>query len=493
MIAPLVIKGYKFFNSETGENILIKGIDYYPRPNTGILDANSIDFFTGRYRHIWERDIIQFQALGVNAVRLYAVDPKEDHSAFMCALDSAGMYALIELASGACPQSRCAISSKEVPDCYPRELKRRGETIIREFSLYTNTLAFSAGNEVNHFVPLGKPPEWNAPCLKKFVRDMRAYTKSCHHMRHVPMGLIMADSDRDENTLYYNCQSNPRDDLDHAEWYGINTYVYCDGAAEKYEDAKGFETLQKSFDSYNYSIPVLLTEFGCLSKTFPTSDGYQAQRNFNQAKWLSLPKVQKAFSGGLVFEYSIEASNAHTPFPYKVFGNQNYGVGYFAPAECDDITIMCHYERTPSFYNLKNAYEGVKSDSNITLESFVPEKDRRGRSSCPSKFPALHSFKWETDYVLSIECPTVSEQVWSCGSLSGHDVVEFSDNISPLFTAMALGLFGGILGLLISIKKIGLVLPRCVYWNREDEKADDAAGAFKEQYSNYMSIDSKPN
>lgn len=311
-VDPIVIKGYKFFNSITGENILIKGIDYYPRPNTGDLNVNSNDFFTEQYRHIWERDILQFQALGINAIRLYSVDPKEDHSAFMCALSKAGIYALISLASGACPT--CAISPSKAPLCYPPQLKTRGEAVIKEFSKYSNTLAFSAGNEVNHFVPLGSPPEWNAPCLKKFVRDMRAYVAKCDHIRHIPVGLIMADSDRDENTMYYNCQSDENDDLEHAEWYGINTYVYCDGNATSFDQSTGFQSLSMSFQSYHYSIPVLLTEFGCLSKSFPTIDGYKGQRNFNQAKWLGLPEVQDGFAGGLAFEYSIEAANAQTPF-----------------------------------------------------------------------------------------------------------------------------------------------------------------------------------
>ena len=312
LLDPVSIKGYKFFNSRTGENILIKGIDYYPRPNAGELDTNSVDFFTEEYRHIWERDIPQFQALGLNAIRLYSVDPNKDHSAFMCALNAAGIYVLVELASGSCP--KCAILSSEAPACYPSGLKIRGQAIIKEFSKYSNTLAFSAGNEVNHFVPLGKPPQWNAPCLKKFVRDMRAYVSRCDHIRHVPVGLIMADSDRDENTMYYNCQSNEKDDLEYAEWYGLNTYVYCNGSADTFDQAKGFKYLSMSFESYDYSIPVLLTEYGCLSKTFPTIDGYEGQRSFNQAKWLGLEAVQNDFAGGLAFEYSIERANAQTPF-----------------------------------------------------------------------------------------------------------------------------------------------------------------------------------
>jgi len=406
---PIAIKGYKFFNSRTGENVLIKGIDYYPRPNAGDLDVNSVDYFTEEHRHIWERDIPQFQALGVNAIRLYSVDPDQDHAAFMCALSKAGIYVLVELASGACP--KCAILSSEAPHCYPRQLKTRGEAVIYEFSKYSNTLAFSAGNEVNHYT-MNHPPQWNAPCLKKFVRDMRAYVSKCDHIRHVPVGLIMADSDRDENTLYYNCQSGD-DDLDHAEWYGINTYVYCNGTADSFDEAVGFNKLIQSFETYNYSIPVMLTEYGCLSKSFPTIDGYQGQRNFNQAKWLGMKSVQDEFAGGFAFEYSIEKSNARTPFPFKEFGEQNYGVGYLSPDQCDDVSIMCEYNRTPTFDALKRAYNLAHAD-NITMDEFEPDKSRSGRTTCPAHFPKLNSFHWIADWQRSLSCPDRTQDTWTC-------------------------------------------------------------------------------
>ena len=80
---PLVIKGYKWFDSSSGEEVVIRGMDYYPRPNQGLYNYNSVDFYTEEQRHIWERDIPHLQALGVNAIRLYAVDYSQNHDAFM--------------------------------------------------------------------------------------------------------------------------------------------------------------------------------------------------------------------------------------------------------------------------------------------------------------------------------------------------------------------------------------------------------------------------
>jgi hypothetical protein len=447
-LSPLVIKGYKFFNSVTGENVIIKGIDYYPRPNSGKLDRNSVDLFTNEHRHIWERDIAHFRDLGVNAVRLYSVDPTYDHSDFMCALNAANIYVMVELAS-----QDCAILEKEVPACYPNQLKTRGQAIIKEFSRYTNTLAFSAGNEVNHYVPNGEGPEWNAPCLKKFIKDMRTYVNNCPTMRKIPIGLISADTDRDLNALYYNCQSDPENDLDRAEWYGINSYVVCNGTVQSYDEALGYQLLLSTFQSFNYSIPVLLTEYGCLSQTFPTIDGYEGQRTFHESEWFGLPEVRDVFSGGFVFEYSIEANNAHTPFPYKVFGHQNFGVGkviysdpmrhsdpltfesvtlgYLSPEHCDDLKIPCKFERTPSFYNLESAYAKLSPDPTISLDSFVVDYQRLSASVCPKNFPTLNSIRWTTDNIPDLKCPP-TDLYDVCNVVQVKSLFLFSVRVAPI-------------------------------------------------------------
>ena len=82
-LAPIEIQNYKFFDSETGEEFVVRGVDYYPRPNTGDLNKNSMDLFTDEHSAIWERDIPYLKELGVNAIRLYAVNASATHGAFM--------------------------------------------------------------------------------------------------------------------------------------------------------------------------------------------------------------------------------------------------------------------------------------------------------------------------------------------------------------------------------------------------------------------------
>lgn len=109
---PAVIKGNKIFVSSTGQYLPIKGINYYPRPNAGdLVLGNSQDFYTEAFRSSWERDIEQFKALRVNAIRLYAVDPGLNHDAFMCALKAAGIYVMVGLAADC---ENCAVQVRAV-------------------------------------------------------------------------------------------------------------------------------------------------------------------------------------------------------------------------------------------------------------------------------------------------------------------------------------------------------------------------------------------
>jgi hypothetical protein len=143
-INPIEIKGQRLFDYKTGNPFQIRGLDYYPRPNAGTLDVNNYDFFTDEYVDVWKTHIEEFKALGINTIRLYAVDASKSHDAFMCALSAAGIYVLVDLASrypdfrtkhvyltiifNSC--ENCAITEEPFPACYPSALKTRGEQII---------------------------------------------------------------------------------------------------------------------------------------------------------------------------------------------------------------------------------------------------------------------------------------------------------------------------------------------------------------------------
>ncbi|KAG6594196.1 putative glycoside hydrolase [Phytophthora cinnamomi] len=378
---PVTIKGYRMFDAKTGDPVAIKGIDYYPRPNAGTLNDNNIDFFTDDQEDVWGPDIEYLAATGANAVRLYAVDPSKSHDAFMCALRAKGMYALIDLAASC---QNCAITKDAYPACYSAGLKSRGEQIILAFAQYDNVLGFSAGNEVNNEV--GADASVNAPCQKKFIRDMRTFIASCKSIRQIPVGVVLADpaltnNNREVNAKYYNCRTDATDVHENAEWYGLNAYQYCDNTAKTITDAgaAGFKQLQTDFLSYNMTIPVMLTEYGCLNANFPKVGDYEAQRTWLQTGWLYSSDFRKVFSGGFAFEYSTELQNSafSTPasvYPFTSYGPQNYGLGYFSPADCDHTSVACVYNPMPNYDNLTAQYNATDISSESSMAAFTSDR-----------------------------------------------------------------------------------------------------------------------
>ena len=402
-LGPATIHGNQFFDNTTGQYHPIIGINYYPRPNSGPLIANNIDFFTEAYRPLWERDLVRFQELGINTIRIFAVDGSQNHDAFACALRRLGIRLIIGL-SASCLD--CSLTIEAAPACYPAALKQRGQQIVAEFGRYDNVLAFSVSNEIG--LQLLGTPEVNAPCAKQFIKDMRMFMAGCGAgMRQVPVGLAVADRDREPNALYYACEEegDPDASMATAEWYGINAYQHCDATADP---IRGFVNLRRDFEDFDLRVPVVLTEFGCINESFPEEDGFEAQRDFRQVSVLFSEEYSRYFAGGCVFEYSNEDRKTPSPWPYTEFFRQgNFGVGYFSPEDCDDIDVPCTYIPFPQYSSLVEAYDAVDV-------SYVPNLQQIDTSlssvpgqtpECPVQFAPLQSFDWPSENVADFPCP----------------------------------------------------------------------------------------
>jgi Glucanosyltransferase len=273
-------------------------------------------------------------------------------------------------------------------------------------------LGFSAGNEValSAATHLG-----NLPCEKKFLRDMRAYVKDCvaaGGMRHFLIGVIFADHERELNAKYYNCRSDPDDELENAEFVGINAYLHCDGTATHIDELIGYKTLLAGVASWGMTIPVMWTEFGCLNPSFEQLGEYEAQRNFLQVDALFSPEYREHFNGGFVFEYSTEKvySQNTSPYPFTSFGNGNYGVGYFSPEDCDGMDIPCEYNPFPQFQSLAARYAAVDASDEPTLDNYNPPV--RDPPTCPDGIPSLSAFDWATNFDIASttrtrQCPVM--------------------------------------------------------------------------------------
>ncbi|RLN45585.1 hypothetical protein BBJ29_008897 [Phytophthora kernoviae] len=95
-LPPIITKGNKFFDSKTGQEFRMKGMAYYPRPNSGeMADVSNYDWAADEHEAVWKPHLEVLKDLGVNTVRLYSVDPSIPHDKFMCACAEAGIYVMV--------------------------------------------------------------------------------------------------------------------------------------------------------------------------------------------------------------------------------------------------------------------------------------------------------------------------------------------------------------------------------------------------------------
>jgi hypothetical protein len=80
-VQTVVIKGSDFVNSVTGDRLQLLGVAYQPGGSSGYNPASGVDPLSDG--SVCLRDAALMQRLGVNAIRVYNVDPDLNHD--MCA------------------------------------------------------------------------------------------------------------------------------------------------------------------------------------------------------------------------------------------------------------------------------------------------------------------------------------------------------------------------------------------------------------------------
>lgn len=284
-VAPIVIKGSKFFYSNNGTQFFMRGVAYQQEYSTN--SSTQADEAGGHYKDPLAdvagctRDIPILEELRTNTIRVYALDPTADHKECMSMLADAGIYVVADLSQ---PDSSIIRNDPQWDD----ELYARYAAVIDEMQQFNNTLGFFAGNEVSN-----QPNNTDASAfVKAAVRDMKAYIKQQDYR---PIGVGYATNDdgkiRDQMAAYFDCG----DRSEAIDFWGYNIYSWCgDSSYTK----SGYDVQTKNFE--NYDVPVFFAEYGCNQVT---------PRKFTDVEALYGDQMTPVWSGGIVYMYFQEANN----------------------------------------------------------------------------------------------------------------------------------------------------------------------------------------
>jgi hypothetical protein len=271
-LPAVTVKGNAFFAGDT--RFYMQGLDYQPGGSSAAADP--IADVDG-----CKRDIVEFKKLGINTIRVYTVDNSANHDECMSLLAEAGIYLALDVNT-----PKYSLNRNEPERSYNDVYLQSIFATIDAFQGYSNTLLFFSGNEV-----INADNNTNcAPYIKAVTRDMRQYIGNMGY-RKIPVGYSAADveSNRYEMAQYMNCGSDDQ----RSDFYAFNDYSWCDPSSYT---ISGWDQKVKQYGEY--SIPLFLSEFGCI-----TND-----RKFGEIAALYDPKMTGVYSGGLVYEYSEEGS-----------------------------------------------------------------------------------------------------------------------------------------------------------------------------------------
>lgn len=254
----------------------MRGIDYQPGGNSANIDPLADP-------DICLRDIKEFKDLGINTIRVYAVDNSADHDECMKALAEAGIYLVLDVNN-----SKYSINRGDPHVSYNTDYLQSVFATVEMFAKYDNTAAFFSGNEViNDELDTDKA----APYVKAVTRDIRNFINS-RGLRKIPVGYSAADvsKNRMQTAKYFNCGS---DDM-RSDFFAFNDYSWCNSDFE----TSGWNQKVENFT--DYGLPIFLSEWGC-NKNRP--------RKFEEVSAMMSSEMTGVYSGGLMYEYSLEEND----------------------------------------------------------------------------------------------------------------------------------------------------------------------------------------
>nr|POE85412.1 1,3-beta-glucanosyltransferase gel1 [Quercus suber] len=248
-------RGNAFWDGD--ERFYIRGVAYQPG---GAADAADplLDLDTLR------QDVEQFQKLGINTIRIYTIDNSENHDEAMAMLDEAGIYLAL--------------------DANTPKYSLNRENIDSLHASYNDVYLQSVFATIDAF-------KGYTPYIKAVTRDMRQYI-AAQADRPIPVGYSSADvaENIEAQALYFACGD---DEMARSDFFAFNDYSWCSPSSFQ---QSGWDRKVQTYS--NYSLPIFLSEFGCITNT----------RDWSEVAALYSEDMTSVYSGGLAYEYTLEAN-----------------------------------------------------------------------------------------------------------------------------------------------------------------------------------------
>ncbi|SGZ58467.1 CIC11C00000002197 [Sungouiella intermedia] len=279
-LPAIEVVGNKFFYSNNGSQFLIRGVAYQQNFDNS-TNGGSVDYVDPLAdASACKRDVQFFAKSNTNVLRVYAVDPENDHDECMKTFEDAGIYIIADLSE---PSTSINRDSPE----WNLELYDRYTSVIDMFANYSNVLGFFAGNEVSN----NKSNTDASAFVKAAVRDMKKYIKDKGWT--FPVGYSSNDDEDIRVAIadYFSCGS-----LDErADFFGINMYEWCGDSTFK---TSGYEDRTEEYK--NLTIPVFFSEYGCNA---------ERPRKFTEIGTIFSDEMTDVWSGGIVYMYYEEEND----------------------------------------------------------------------------------------------------------------------------------------------------------------------------------------
>ncbi|KAF3912768.1 hypothetical protein ABW20_dc0106464 [Dactylellina cionopaga] len=296
-IAPLTIKGNKFFNSVTGDQFYIKGVAYQLRAKTDPL----VD------KAQCELDAALMKTLGVNTIRVYQTDASANHDDCMQVFGDNGIYLFVDLAN-----YETGIN-EDNPYWSQGQLSSFAAT-LDAFAKYENTVGFWIGNEV-----ITKAAGERAVYfIAAAVADIKTHVKNKNYDHPIYIGYASTDNadTRPYVQNYLACEHGGFGNRDSSiDFYGVNAYEWCN-PTDTFETS-GYSRLTGYLKAANFDIPAFFSEDGCNTAPPRLFEDMYSIYGSNMTDW---------WSGSIVYEW-INESNKYGLVSYGMVSDPSTAIG----------------------------------------------------------------------------------------------------------------------------------------------------------------------